>query len=183
MKKIRLLVMAGVLLGLGTLSRAAVTHTIINKSDRPIYGWIAYRGEVKKLNSCRTDERMIQPGKSLTSKAGGCLLRFVQIEDGKPEGDKIVDKIIKLKVANASANIAKDTGIVIGYGALLLAAATSDHPIYYFPLASGGVPSTSTISELVVYAATSTVWEYDGTSLKPVEGVKGYGRHDFSRSN
>lgn len=175
MKRRSSLVVALVLLGFGAMSKAAVTHRIINKSGRQIYGWISYRGEVKWLKSCRPDEGLIQPDQSLISKAGGCLLEFVQIQDG--------NKVIKLKVANASGNIAKDTGIVLGYGILLAAAALSDHPIYYYPLATGGMPSSSTIAELVVYAATSTVWEYDGTSLKPVSGVRGYGRHDFTRSN
>lgn len=175
MKKVTLLITASLMVALGAMSQAAVTHTIINKSDHPIYGWAYYRGRVDVLKSCRPDEGVILPGESLTSRAGGCLLEFVQIQDG--------NKIIKQKVANGSANIAKDTGIGIGYGLIMLAAAASDAPIYYYPLASGGVPSDSTISELVVYAFTSTVWEYDGTSLKPITGVKGYGRHDFSRSN
>lgn len=179
MKKVTLLIMASLMVGLGALSQAAVTHTIINKSDHPIYGVTYYRGRVDNwlVKSCRPDEGVILPGESLTSRAGGCLLEFVQIQDG--------NKIIKLKVANASATIAKYVGVGAAFALVALAIIAdsgSGHPIYIFPSSSG--PSmVSESNELVVYAGISTVWEYDGVSLVPKIGVKAWGRHDFARSN
>jgi hypothetical protein len=185
MKNMKQLLLAS-LAGSVITGHAAVTHTIINKSDHDIHGWIAYRGKSNFVfKSCRPDSAPIKPGKSLVSQAGGCLLKFVQIQDYK--NTKIEDpfKIIKLSIANASANIAKTVGIGIAIGLILLAAATDRNstPLYYFPLANGGIPNPSTVQELVVYAATSTVWEYDGVSLKPISGVRGYGIHDFTKSH
>ena len=176
MKKVTKLIMASLMLGLGAMSQS-VTHTIINNSDHPIYGWTYYRGRVDWMKSCRPDERAILPGESLTSNAGVCLLEFVQIQDG--------NKIIKLKVANASATIAKYVGVGVGFAlvALVVVASAADgHPIYIFPSGSSG-SLVSESNELVVYAGISTVWEYDGVSLVPKIGVRAWGRHDFSRSN
>lgn len=177
MKKVTILIMASLMLGLGAMSQA-VTHTIINKSDHPIYGWTYYRGRVDWLKSCRPDEGFIQPGESLISNAGGCLLEFVQIQDG--------NKVIKQKVANASATIAKYVGVGVGFVLVALAVIAdsgSGHPIYIFPSSSGSGSLVSDSNELVVYAGISTVWEYDGVSLVPKIGVKAWGRHDFARSN
>lgn len=80
MKKISLLVVAILMLGIGALSQA---HTIKNTGDHPVHAWIGYYGEVKWMKSCRTDERRIEPGESLTSEPGLCELKFVQIQDGK----------------------------------------------------------------------------------------------------
>lgn len=80
MKKISLLALASLMLGLGALSQA---HSIKNTGDHPVHAWIGYYGEVKWMKSCRTDEGLIKPGESLTSNPGLCALKFVQVEDGK----------------------------------------------------------------------------------------------------
>lgn len=183
MNKVGLFALVSLFVGLGTLDSVAVTHTIINKSDRPIAGVVYYKGKVDwgVIKSCRPDQGLIQPGQSLVSNAYGCLLDFVQIQDG--------DKIIKLKVANASATIAKNVGLVVGF--ILVAAAVvmittggDSHPVYiYDPYPSSSSRMFSDLNELIVYAGVSTVWEYDGVSLVPKIGVKAYGRHDFTKSN
>lgn len=184
----------GIVVGLCTLySFAGVTHTIINKSNRPIAGVVSYRGKVntRYFKSCRPDEMLIQPGQSLVSKAGGCLLDFVQIQDN----DNGRNKIIKLKVANASATIAKNVGLGVGFALIALAviaAVATDNghstPIYVYdpypyssPRSSGSM--FGDLDELIVYALVSTVWEYDGVSLVPKIGVKAYGKHNFTQSN
>ena len=87
MKKISLLALASLMLGLGALSQA---HSIKNTGDHPVHAWIGYYGEVKWMKSCRTDEGLIKPGESLTSNPGLCELKFVQIQDG--------NKVIKYPV-------------------------------------------------------------------------------------
>lgn len=208
MKKIRLWILASIFLGLGTTSYTVVTHIINNTSNRAIETEVYYRGRVDWLKSCRPDVGTIQPGQSLISKAGGCLLRWVQIKDG--------DKIIKMSVANASANIAKEVGLgvlgsvlvgtailgttAMGLGVLAMEA-TGEASAIALTLAGTavGLPSLaslqslssepnnasmiSKIYELVVYAGTSTTWEYDGTFLKPTNGVRVYEVSDFTKSN
>lgn len=132
----------------------AVTHTIVNTSGRDINGLVYYRGRVDFLKSCRPDTGVIQSNGKLVSHAGGCLLDYVQINDN--------GKIITLKVANASANIAESVAGVIS------SAGSRNQPSYL---------------ELVVHAGTSTIWVYDGVSLVPTVGVTVYGKHDFSKSN
>ena len=171
MKKISLLLVASLFLGLGAMSQA-VTHTIINKSDHPIYGLTYYRGRVDWLKSCRPDEGVILPGESLTSRAGGCLLEFVQIQDG--------NKVIKRKVANASGNIAAEVGAALAVGIIVApfvvvaAGITGDATVISGSDFSGMAPTKASISELVVYAGIDTVWQYDGISLSPIKGVKVY---------
>ena len=207
MKKIGLLILASLFLGFATTNYTAVTHTINNTSDHAIEAETYYRGRVDWLKSCRPDIKIIQPGQALISKAGGCLLEWVQVRDNT------IGKTIKLTVANASANIAKEVGLgvlvgttilsigtFVGAGLALSAGAMGD-AFAVATVGSGAValpsiftlhhltsgpkdkPIISKVYELVVYAGTSTTWEYDGTSLKPTSGVRVYEIGDFTKSN
>lgn len=119
------------------------THQIINKSDRRIYGWVAYHGEVKGF-SCRTDEGYIEPGQSLMSNSGWCVLRFVQVQDSKNTLVADPHKILKIEVGN------KPPGEIL-FGAPIL------------ELADGQM--------LGFVVSKDSVWEYNGEMLLPVKGV------------
>lgn len=197
MNKILVARLIGVFLGCYALEAGAlVTHTIINKSKDRIHAIVDYRGTVntRYFKSCRPDEKTLAPGESLVSTAYGCLLNFVQIQNQE------TGKIIKLKVANASATIAKNVGLVAGFALIAVAviaalAADDGHstPIYvydpypyHYPRRASKRSDSSMfadVDELIVYAFVSTVWEYDGVSLVPKIGVKAYGEHNFTVSN
>lgn len=177
----------------------AVTHEIKNDSDHNITATIYYRGHIEKLGTCRPDEQEIEPGKSLISKAGICLLSYVQVKDG--------DKTFKL---NVSFLTRKDTilaGAAAGAASSLLRIATiiagleSSSPRFMqyihnldtpelarslATLGTGGAAmgaisgsfAGTLISALlqqydfIVYPTKSTKWIYTGQNLLPVEGVK-----------
>ena len=205
MKKVIVLGVAALFFGIGTTSDAAVTHMIINKSDHAIQTGTYYRGRVDMFKSCRPDTGTIQPGQSFISKAGGCLLEWVQIKD-------LVDnKTIRINVVNTSKNVLKEVGVVagvtlipllfmasVGAGGALGIWASGPSSAFLPGVALGAavgamitIPALSAVGEaakkkyyeLVVYAFTSTVWEYDGVYLKPTSGVHIYEVSDFSQSN
>lgn len=156
----------------------AATHTIKNNSDRVIKAVVSYRGHVEYLNLCNSDSVTIEPKQSFVSKASGCPLRSVKIEDG--------DKVITADVRNYSKNVllgqAQVLGIVIGalggFGAVGVLL-TDPNPVgFYGSLATsiGGVLGAKAArdartKELVVLPFTSSTWEYDGEFLKPTSGV------------
>jgi hypothetical protein len=144
MKSVHILIITSLMTGLNSMG--AITHTLVNKSDHPIYGWFVYRGESTLLSSCRRDEGVIQPGQSLTSKAGWCVLDFVQIQDDRNPIIPGPPRVVKIEVGTTRPFSLESF---------------FDAPVVKL--------NDGTLGGFVIHG--NTQWQYDNEGLKPISGV------------
>ena len=155
----------------------AYSQKVTNKSRNRIEVRLEYHGKaggnIIPCWSCCDDNFTLDAGKDKTVPSYGCQLRHITIRENNKD-------VASISVRNASLNVAKQVGgaaLAVMGGA---SAASSNSAAGVYMGASTASTGTSLMMssdsfEFVAYGSTG--WEYlGGGQLKPVSGVKVYGK-------
>lgn len=182
----RLLYIGFLLSSLVSMQVHAIRHSLTNESNKTIdvFMWLHGESMLGKnaqnclesmwTSCCRREKRDLKPGERVEWDTKGCQLKKIRVEEVG------TGKKVTVNVQNASKTVAKNTAAGAAVLAISLASVDSASKGNYGSAYAGHVVASDiadqdyTTKELVAYGSTS--WVYDNEGIKPVSGVKMYGK-------